>query len=242
MREGAIPAELAGTAQADGACPRPDFRHVEVWIFDLDNTLYPHGSQVLIEAEQRICRFIEKQFGLSPAEAFKLQKDCLREYGSTLSGLVRQYGVEPESYLSFVNDIDVTTLSPAPELARALARLPGRCAVFTNNCSHYTARVLDRLGIADRFETICDIRTIGFAAKPAPASYETVLARLGVLARRSAMFEDSERNLVPAHRIGMTTVWLKTPGGQPAAIPPHVHHHTDDLTDFLHSIEVHSPS
>ena len=102
--------------------------------------------------------------------------------------------------------------------------------------------MLDRLGIAPLFDEICDIRTVGFTAKPARASYEAVVARTGVSAARSAMFEDAERNLAPAHAMGMTTVWLKTAPDADAAAPPHVHHHTDDLTEFLHAIEVHTPS
>jgi putative hydrolase of the HAD superfamily len=217
---------------------RPDFTHVKAWIFDLDNTLYPHGSRVLLEAEQRICGFIEKHFGLSRDEAWRLQKDCLAVNGSTLSGLVTRFKIDPEPYLAYVNDVDVTTLEPSPGLALALARLPGKRIVFTNNCGDYAGKVLERLGIANAFDAVCDIRHIGFAAKPARTSYEKVLAHAGVIARESAMFEDSERNLVPAHEMGMTTIWLGPQGSAPPARPAHVHHYTDDLTQFLHSIEV----
>ena len=225
-----------------GAAPRLDFTHVRAWIFDLDNTLYPHGSEVLVEAEKRICRFIESHFGLSAADAWRLQKDCLRVEGSTLSGLVKRFAIDPEPYLAYVNDVDVTTLSPAPDLQRALARLPGKRIVFTNNCGHYAARVLSRLGIEDELDAICDIRTVGFAAKPSRASYEKVVDSLGVAPAKSAMFEDAERNLIPAHAMGMTTVWLRSPADRNAAPPAHIHHHTDDLTRFLNTIEVHSAS
>jgi putative hydrolase of the HAD superfamily len=224
----------------NGGAARPDFRHVRAWIFDLDNTLYPFGSQVLLDAEQRICRFIEDRFGLPQSEAWRLQKQCLRDHGSTLSGLVARFNIDPESYLAFVNDVDVTTLSPAPGLARALGRLPGRRIVFTNNCAHYADRVLKQLGIAEHLHSVCDIRTIGFKAKPTPASYDAIVTRLGVASQACAMFEDAERNLAPAHALGMTTVWLTRPGGGAGHAFPHVHHHTDDLTAFLNSIEVHS--
>jgi len=240
MRDARISGEFAAGGGPAGAVRRPDFTHVGAWIFDLDNTLYPHGSEVLAQAEMRICSFIENHFGLSPADAWRLQKDCLRVEGSTLSGLVKRFAIDPEPYLAFVNDVDVTTLTPAPELKRALARLPGKRAVFTNNCANYAARVLDRLGVAEEFDAVCDIRTIGFAAKPSRSAYETVVARMGVPGQRSVMFEDSERNLLPAHAMGMTTVWLRASGAGGLA-PPHVHHHTDDLTRFLNSIEVHSP-
>lgn len=215
----------------------PDFSHVEAWIFDLDNTLYPPGSAVLLEAEQRICHFIEERLGLARADAWRLQKDCLREDGSTLAGLIKRFSIDPEPYLAFVNDVDVTTLSPAPQLREALARLPGKRIVFTNNCARYAERVLGRLGVADQFGAICDIRAIGFAAKPSPAAYTATVACTGVAPQRSAMFEDAERNLAPAHAIGMTTVWLRHPAEEHPP-PAHVHHYTDDLVPFLHSIKV----
>lgn len=228
-----IPESAAGTPLC-----RPDFTHIRAWIFDLDNTLYPHGSKVLVEAEQRICLFIQNHFGLSRDEARRLQKDCLAVEGSTLSGLVKRFGIDPEPYLAFVNDVDVTRLDPAPELRSGLSRLPGTRIVFTNNCANYAARVLNRLGIDDIFDAVCDIRHIGFAAKPARASYEKVLAHTAAAAKDCAMFEDSERNLVPAHALGITTVWLGAQGAKPPIKPPHVHHCTDDLSQFLHSIEV----
>jgi putative hydrolase of the HAD superfamily len=218
--------------------PRSGFAHVESWIFDLDNTLYPHGSQVLAEAEQRICQYIQDHFGMSRDEAWRLQKDCLAVEGSTLAGLIKRFQIDPEPYLAFVNDVDVSTLEPAPELNQALARLPGKRIVFTNNCGNYADRVLARLGIAGAFDAVCDIRHIGFAAKPARASYEKVLKHAGAAARESAMFEDSERNLLPAHELGMITVWLGKKGASPPLRPAHVHHYTDDLTHFLHTIEV----
>ena len=66
--------DLAGNSPS-GAEPRePDLRHVEAWIFDLDNTLYPPGSDILKVAEGRIRGFIENRFGLAPDEAHRLQK------------------------------------------------------------------------------------------------------------------------------------------------------------------------
>src|SRR5580765_530924 len=240
---GAMRRAYTGDFVVSGLSPeRPDFSHVEGWLFDLDNTLYPHGSAVLLEAEQRICRFIEDRFRLSKAEAWRLQKECLATSGSTLAGLIERFAIDPEPYLAFVNDVDVTTLARAPELKAALAGLPGKRAVFTNNCAHYAARVLEQLGIAECFDAICDIRTIGFAAKPTPSAYRAVVSRIGIAPQHCAMFEDAERNLAPAHALGMTTVWLQDHRADRLALPSHVHHDTDDLVGFLQSIKVRTPS
>jgi putative hydrolase of the HAD superfamily len=59
------------------------------------------------------------------------------------------------------------------------------------------------------------------------------------------MFEDVARNLVPAHKTGMTTVWLnnnsvwsKQGPDFPLVTPDHIHYQTDDLPTFLHSIRI----
>jgi putative hydrolase of the HAD superfamily len=57
------------------------------------------------------------------------------------------------------------------------------------------------------------------------------------------MFEDIARNLVPAHALGLTTVWLKNGSAWSKQGPlypvasPHIHYEIDDL-QFLHSIRI----
>ena len=76
--------------------------------------------------------------------------------------------IDPEPYLAFVHDIDLSELLPDPGLRDALARLPGRRFVFTNGCRNHAARILERLQLADLFEQVWDIRTIGFRAQAGP--------------------------------------------------------------------------
>jgi putative hydrolase of the HAD superfamily len=70
-------------------------------------------------------------------------------------------------------------------------------------------------------------------------------ARAGIAPEGAAMFEDMARNLVAAHALGMTTVWLNNgshwshQGPQyPMVASSHIHHETDDLADFLHAIRI----
>jgi putative hydrolase of the HAD superfamily len=59
------------------------------------------------------------------------------------------------------------------------------------------------------------------------------------------MFEDAARNLVPAHALGMKTVWLKN-GSEwskqgpafPVASGEHIHHEIVNLAAFLHAIRI----
>ena len=224
---------------------RPDFRHVRDWIFDLDNTLYRADCGLFAQIESRMIDFVENLTGHERQAARALQKDLYRQYGTTLNGLMHTRGIDPEAYLAFVHDIDLTTLSPDGALNFAIQRLPGRRYVFTNGCRHHATRILAKLGMSDLFEEIWDIRTLGFIPKPDARAYDSVVAAAGLKPQSAAMFDDIVHNLAPARALGMTTVWLKagpdfSPQAAeiPLAAPRHIDHETADLTVFLSGIRI----
>ncbi len=220
----------------------PDFRHIEAWIFDLDHTLYTIDAEKQAAMEERICLFVQGHFGIARAPAWDIQKRYLREMGSTLAGLVKHHDVDADAYHDFINDIDALELAANVPLRLALERLPGRRFVFTNNCGRFAGRVLEILGVADLFAGIVDAKALGYTPKPAQSAYDTLLAQTGATPRQSVLFDDSVRNLIPAHAMGMTTVWFNNGGGQShwrvAQQSDHVDHETDDLVRFLQHIRI----
>lgn len=228
--------------------PRP-LGSLETWVFDLDNTLYPASCSLFPQIDLRMRQFIAGRLGLPLDAAYRLQKQYYRDYGTTLRGLMLRHAIEPEAFLDFVHEIDCTALDRAPRLDAALARLDGRKLVFTNGSEKHAVRVLDRLGISRHFEGVFDIGAAGYIPKPQPETYDLMVRRHGLDARAAAMFEDIHRNLVPAHAIGMTTVWVRDeqhcfapPGEGPDSGPDfgedigHVHHITDDLAGWLEAV------
>jgi putative hydrolase of the HAD superfamily len=210
-------------------------RHVEHWVFDLDNTLYSADLGVLRAIEQRICLFMQQELSLPREAAWTLQKDYYRDFGTTLSGLIGRHGIDPERYLDFVNDVDLA-IHPDPALISGLTRLPGRRVIFTSNCGRHAERVLDKLGIAHLFDDVIDLRMTGFAAKPLAAAYDIAFGRSAFAPERAAMFDDRAVNLEIPARLGMKTVWLKTALSETAK-PDYIHFETTQLSDFLHAID-----
>jgi len=230
---------------ANAISQAPDFRHVNVWVFDLDNTLYPPQSRVFAQIEKRMTLFVQGFLGLDFEEARRVQKTYYREHGTTLGGLMRVHGVDPEEYLAFVHDIDLSALDADAGLAGAIANLPGRRFVFTNGCRHHASRVLERLALSHLFEEHWDIRTIAYCPKPDPESYRAVFSRVNASPQRTAFFDDIPRNLVPAHALGCTTVlvhndfgWSRQGPEQPEVRLEHVDYETADLCRFLEEIGV----
>src|SRR5665213_3256234 len=87
---------------ADIAIPGPDFRHVESWIFDLDNTLYRADSDLFAQIDARMSAYVAELLDVPPNEARRIQKDYYRDHGTTLNGLIKRHGIDPESFLAFV--------------------------------------------------------------------------------------------------------------------------------------------
>jgi len=218
----------------------PDLRHVETWLFDLDNTLYPAECEFMALIEGKMTGFVARETGLPAAEAFALQKKYLNEHGTTLAGLMANHGIDPERFLEEVHDVELDRITPDPVLAHALERLPGRRLVFTNGSARHAERVLDHMGLNHLFEDVFHIASADYLPKPAPATFERMAQRHAVRPAETAFFEDSERNLKPAADIGMTTVLVGRDA--PASTAPFVHHRTDDLAGFLKSVKVRSPT
>jgi len=223
------------------------FRRVATWVFDLDNTLYPHHLNLWQQVDVRIRDYIVGLLKVTHDEAFRMQKDYYKRYGTTLRGLMKEHGLEPDEFLDIVHQIDYSPLTPNPALGAAIEELPGRKLILTNGTRNHADEVLRRLGIDKHFEDIFDIKSAELEPKPNAAVYERFLARHRVDPRQAVLFEDLARNLVVPHQLGMTTVLVVPDGaeevlredweleGRDAA---HVDHVTDDLTGFLEGIEL----
>jgi putative hydrolase of the HAD superfamily len=225
--------------------PAPrSFAHVTDWVFDLDNTLYPRECNLFAQIDQLISQYVAELTQLPFAEARTLQKSYYRDFGTTLNGLMQRHEVDPDHFLSTVHNIDYSPVPAHPDLVSAIEALPGRKFILTNGDVGHARAVLKRLGAPDElFEGIFDIRAMSYRPKPLPEAYDAFFAAHGIEVKRSAMFDDLEKNLLVPHEVGMATVqviatedfaheqvdaWeLEQTGG------PHVHHVTADLTAFL---------
>lgn len=209
--------------------PADRFSHVTTWVFDLDNTLYPPSVRLFDQIEVRMTAWVMRELGLPRDQADRLRADYWARYGTTLAGLMAEHGADPGPYLTEVHEIDFSVLPPDPELAARLRDLPGRRIVYTNGCEPYARRVLEARGLGGLFDAVYGVEHAGFRPKPEAAAFAAVFAADGLDPARAAMFEDDARNLAVPHDLGMRTVHV-APEPAPA---PHIHHHTDDLSEFL---------
>lgn len=223
--------------------PQPaDFAHVRSWVFDLDNTLYPHHSNLFAQIDLKMTGYISSLLSLPRDEARKVQKQFYLEYGTTLRGLMELHNVDPDDFLHQVHDIDYSILKPDPALGEAITALPGRKFIFTNGNRSHAENAARQLGILDHFEDVFDIVAADLMPKPNRHPYERFLAMHGVDPSKSAMFEDLARNLIEPKSLGMRTVLIVPRNFEADFIEAweqdgkdghHIDHITDDLAAFL---------
>ena len=206
-----------------------DFSDVTTWVFDLDHTLYPPDMALFDQINVKMTDFVMKALKVTRDEADYMRNSYWREHGTTLAGLMDNHGMEPEQFLQEVHEIDFTVLEPDPELAKNIQALPGRRIIYTNGTADYAENVLEHRGLSGLFDAIYGVEHAQFRPKPERIAFDRVFAKDGLDPSRAAMFEDDIRNLLEPHAMGMRTVHVA-----PKADPhPHIHHHTDNLSDFL---------
>ena len=167
---------IASRAMSSPSRPAPRaFGHVETWVFDLDNTLYPHHLNLWQQVDERIRDYIARFLKITHEEAFRLQKDYYKRYGTSMRGLMTEHGMKPDDFLDFVHQIDHSPLTPNAALGAAIENLPGRKLILTNGTRRHADAVLARLEIDHHFEDVFDIVAAELDPKPSPQTYDRFL-------------------------------------------------------------------
>lgn len=205
------------------------FAHVDTWVFDLDNTLYPPSADLFGLMDARFSVYVARLTGLDKARALKLCAEYWHSYGSTLVGLMAHHDVDPHHFLADVHDIDISHLEPCDHLIDAVGKLPGRKIVYTNGSHNHAKRVLAARGLTRQFDAVYGVEHADFKPKPTHDAFAKIFTKDGVVPKMSAMFEDEVRNLAVPHALGMRTVHVHPEQHD----SDHIHHHTDDLAAFL---------
>lgn len=201
-------------------------------LLDLDDTLYPHTSGVWSAVSHRIQLYIQQRLDLSTDQANVLRSRYLTQFGTTLSGLKQEHGVDTEEYLDFVHDIPVETLLlPDKNLKQMLQSIKLPRVIFTNAYRPYVDRVLASLTIMDEIDQVIDIYALEFQNKPKPEAYFRALELITADNPARIVFVDDRcANLYPAARLKMKTVLV----GPEQDGHPHLHiRQITELTEVI---------
>ncbi len=184
------------------------FKKYDTWLFDLDNTLYSAETGIFDQVDQLMGQFISKYLNLEMSEAKKLQKEYFKEHGTTLKGLMDNHNIDPELFLNEVHKLDYSIIKPDILLKNALENLTGRKIIFTNANRSHVDNVLNQLNINNIFDSVYDITDADYCPKPDTGTYKSLIKKYNIDSEKTIMFDDIARNLVPASKLGFTTVWI----------------------------------
>jgi putative hydrolase of the HAD superfamily len=173
-------------------------------LFDLDETLYPSSCGLMQAVSERMSAFVKDFLRVSEEEAARIRRRLRVAYGTTLTGLMREHGLEvAEQYLAYTHDVPVESfLAEDPRLAAALASIPLPKSVLTNSPREHAERILARLGVRGQFERIFDLRFNGLTGKPDVGVYERVLGVLGRTPAEVLLIDNHLDYLAPFRAMG----------------------------------------
>jgi putative hydrolase of the HAD superfamily len=178
-------------------------------ILDLDETLYPKQSGLLQCLDRRIEDFMRQNLDLPVETLTTLRSKYFHKYGTTLSGMIINHGVNPAEYIKYVFQVNPADyIQPDPQLAILLNEISLEKVVFSNSPLNYVENVLDVLGIHEQFRKVYDIGFSDFMGKPNLASFRKVLGDLKIDGDSCIMVDDSLVNVLGAKKAGLTGVWL----------------------------------
>ena len=209
-----------------------NLNEIECWIFDLDNTLYPASVDLFGQINVKMSDYIMNLLDVDKVAADKMRAAYWKKYGTSLAGLMQNYKIDPDDFLTTVHDIDFSVLQKDPNLLDALNNLPGKKLVYTNGTAPYAREVLKHRGLLDIFDEIYGIEDATYIPKPFPEAFEIIFSKANIVHNRSAMFEDEVRNLEVPFKLGLKTILVSDVQSN----KKYVDYTVKCLSDFLRQI------
>lgn len=211
-------------------------QHIQYWIFDLDNTLYPYHCCLFDQIDDKMQEFIINHLDINGDDAKKLQKQYYHDYGTTLRGLMEHHHVTPDDFLSFVHDIDYSILQADNALSQALSSLNGQKFIYTNGSTQHAINVLEKLGLRHHFDHIFDIKDSDYIPKPQQYGYDKMIKKFAIGPQKAIMFEDIPRNLKIPHQLGIRTALIINAENQATNYPDYIDYMINDLSSWLEDL------
>lgn len=168
---------------------------VEAVLFDLDNTLYPASAAMESFIIKRMNEYTGRVLGISAEVAAQVRHRQMTRYGTTLEWLMAEHGLaDSDDYFAWVHpDGEEELIDVDPALRPFLASIQVPKFVFTNAPMEHADRILARLGIADQFRRVFDIRFNELRGKPWAEAVDRVLAAIGTNPGDTLFVDDMPR-------------------------------------------------
>ncbi len=185
-----------------------EFKNLKNFIFDCDGVLYNDLDAVFGQVSKRMTDYIAKKLNLDLKKAKELQTNYFHKYNTSLNGLMIHHNITPSEFLDYVHDINLDFLEKDLVLRKELLNLDAKKFIFSNGSHAHIVNISKSLGIDDLFDGSFDITDCNFVPKPSIEPYEKLVKKFNIDPKETVFIEDIAKNLEPAKKLGMKTVWL----------------------------------
>lgn len=223
---------------------RHQLENIDVFIFDLDDTLYPHGQFLTSQKFFEILNaYVAEVNGLSLEETNRISKEYLAQgidkdiEDDVIKFWQRDWNFNLRDFNDRIDAVDISHMSPCVQTLTLLEKLPVRKVIFTNAHRTHAERMITHLGLETHIEHVCDYITRGQRVKPMPDIYHELVDRLNVSPEACVMVEDRHVNLRPAKAMGMHTV-LVHPNADESKGLTYVDRHHNDVVEWLQTVDL----
>ena len=217
-----------------------EFENIKNFIFDCDGVLYKDLEAVFGQVSKRMTEYISKKLNLDLKKAKELQTNYFHKYNTSLNGLMIHHNINPAEFLNYVHEINLNFLKKDLILRKELSKLNAKKFVFTNGSHEHVINITKHLGIDDLFDGAFDITDCNYIPKPAIEPYKKLINKFDINPNETVFIEDIAKNLEPAKKIGMKTVWIINDEywGKKDSDKDFIDLKIDNLSSFLNEINI----
>ena len=183
-------------------------KNIKNILFDLDGVLYQDLEAVFGQVSKKMTKYISNKLGLDLKKAKELQTNYFHKYNTSLNGLMINHDIEPEEFLKYVHDIDLSFMKKDMILRKELENLNLKKFIFTNGSKEHANNITTHLGINDLFDGLFDIVEAKFNPKPTAKAFDLMLNKFKINPIETLYIEDIAKNLSIGKERGATTAWL----------------------------------
>ncbi len=183
-------------------------KNIKNILFDLDGVLYSDLEAVFGQVSKRMTEYISNKLNLDTKKAKELQTNYFHKYNTSLNGLMINHNIEPEDFLKYVHNIDLSFMSKDTVLRNELENLNLKKFIFTNGSKEHANNVTTHLGINDLFDGLFDIVDSEFSPKPSAKAFDLMVKKFKINPKETLYIEDIAKNLSIGKERGAITAWL----------------------------------
>ena len=183
-------------------------KNIKNILFDCDGVLYQDIEAVFGQVSKKMTEYISNKLDIALVKAKELQTNYFHKYNTSLNGLMIHHNIQPEEFLNYVHDIDLSFMNKDQVLRNELEKLNTKKFVFTNGSKEHVKNITEHLGIDDLFDGIFDIVDAEFHPKPEAKAFDLMIKKFNINPKETIYIEDIAKNLSIAKERGSTTVWL----------------------------------